>query len=179
MGKKHEHHKTPANWSETQRALLTRLWQTVEYRKAQGLKLLPPYPTTEIRSAYEDGDTVEGLAKKYECSRKLMTQILKASGVVMRNGWKGTEAGYNQLHRRLDHKLGRPKHCSVCGTEDPSLIYEWANLSGNYEDPTDYKRMCRPCHGKYDAGRDHLGRKAWLAKRAAEKTACLAFGKNS
>ena len=28
--------------------------------------------------------------------------------------------------------------------------YDWANLTGHYDDPNDYKRMCRSCHWKYD-----------------------------
>lgn len=43
-----------------------------------------------------------------------------------------------------------PKRCDVCSTEEANKHYDWANLTGKYHDVTDYKRMCRSCHWKYD-----------------------------
>ena len=34
--------------------------------------------------------------------------------------------------------------------DDESKKYDWANLTGNYNDPKDYKRMCKSCHLRYD-----------------------------
>ena len=31
--------------------------------------------------------------------------------------------------------------------------FEWANLTGSYEDIDDYARMCCSCHRSYDAER--------------------------
>jgi hypothetical protein len=45
---------------------------------------------------------------------------------------------------------GSPKKCEICGESETKKHYDWANLTGNYEDPNDYKRMCRSCHWKYD-----------------------------
>ena len=45
---------------------------------------------------------------------------------------------------------GKPKKCEVCGTTDKKKNYDWANLTGKFNDPEDYKRMCRSCHRKYD-----------------------------
>ena len=28
--------------------------------------------------------------------------------------------------------------------------YEWANMTGDYDNPKDYKRMCKKCHHKQD-----------------------------
>jgi hypothetical protein len=58
-----------------------------------------------------------------------------------------------ELHRRVAKARGRPAKCERCGATDSSLRYEWANLTGNYEDISDYERMCRTCHKRYDAGR--------------------------
>lgn len=40
--------------------------------------------------------------------------------------------------------------CEICGTTDADKSYDWANLTGKYDDPSDYKRMCRSCHAKQD-----------------------------
>ena len=45
--------------------------------------------------------------------------------------------------------LGKPFQCSVCGTTN-AKHYDYANLSGRYEDMNDYAPMCRSCHWKYD-----------------------------
>ena len=64
--------------------------------------------------------------------------------------WKGDKAKYSALHMRIRIKRGNPSFCEVCKTTDKSKKYEWANLTGKYEDVMDYKRMCVPCHSKYD-----------------------------
>lgn len=67
--------------------------------------------------------------------------------------WRGGEAGYSALHLRVEAARGKPSRCACCDTTDPSLHYEWANLSGRYEDVTDYARLCPPCHHRLDARR--------------------------
>ena len=53
-------------------------------------------------------------------------------------------------HQRVDKARGQPKRCAVCGTRDLRKRYEWANLTGNYANVRDYKRMCSSCHAKFD-----------------------------
>lgn len=60
---------------------------------------------------------------------------------------------YHTLHRRVRRLRGRPQHCEVCGTTDPAVRYEWANITGNYADPQDYARLCRLCHRFFDGER--------------------------
>ncbi len=60
---------------------------------------------------------------------------------------------YFQHHLRVRKQRGTPQCCERCGTEDPSKRYDWANLSGKYEDINDYARLCRLCHRKYDQSR--------------------------
>lgn len=67
--------------------------------------------------------------------------------------WKGSEAGYQAKHLRVSARRGKPSACDFCGTSDPELDYDWANLTGNYDDPEDFARLCRPCHRKYDNAR--------------------------
>ena len=63
--------------------------------------------------------------------------------------WKGDQAQYQALHLRVATIRGKPQKCEQCGTTEPRR-YEWANLTGNYQDVMDYRRMCIPCHRKFD-----------------------------
>lgn len=67
--------------------------------------------------------------------------------------WKGDQAGYQALHVRVAVARGKPKRCERCGTTDPRKRYEWANLTGQYDDVNDYERMCVSCHRAFDAAR--------------------------
>ncbi len=60
---------------------------------------------------------------------------------------------YARNHARVRSLRGQPHKCEVCGIDNPEKQYDWANLTGDYENPNDYKRMCKPCHRKYDKGR--------------------------
>lgn len=64
--------------------------------------------------------------------------------------WRGAMATLSKKHKRLDRRFGKPKKCSVCGAHDDGRTYDWANLTGNYDDMGDFARMCRSCHWKYD-----------------------------
>lgn len=66
--------------------------------------------------------------------------------------WRGDKAGYMALHARLSRRRGKPKYCENCDLKDPRKRYEWANLNGKFADINDYKRMCVPCHRKFDLG---------------------------
>src|SRR6267143_3739147 len=68
-------------------------------------------------------------------------------------GWKGDEAKYWALHERVRRRRGTPQHCEDCGKSGPGRKYEWANLTGNYADPMDYRRLCTPCHRRFDKSR--------------------------
>lgn len=70
--------------------------------------------------------------------------------------WKGNFAKIDALHARINVLKGKPKECAVCGKKALHATYDWANLTGHYEDLNDYKRMCRSCHKKYDHRRLRL-----------------------
>jgi len=61
-----------------------------------------------------------------------------------------SKIGYSAFHKRVISQRGQPKKCEVCGTTDENKTYHWANLTGNYSDVADYKRMCLSCHREYD-----------------------------
>jgi hypothetical protein len=71
--------------------------------------------------------------------------------------WKGDKAGYQALHTRVYQSRGRPFPCSVCGTMT-AKAYDWANLTGNYQDIQDFAAMCRSCHWKHDGRVQNLRR---------------------
>ena len=53
---------------------------------------------------------------------------------------------YRTIHKRLEYQRGKPKYCDECKTMDENKKYEWANISGNYKDVNDFRRLCRDCH---------------------------------
>lgn len=111
---------------------------------------------------YERKMTQEECAKALNVTTKVIEKFMVRNNMPRRKAvirphivgklhphWRGDNVRYKVFHKRLYRLLGNPKKCSVCGTEQAKL-YDWANLSGKYEDPKDYKRMCRSCHFKYD-----------------------------
>lgn len=92
------------------------------------------------------------------CSAKEQRKNIDQSGKNNPN-WKGIRAKYQAFHKRLYTQMGKPKKCDICGTEDENKHYDWANLTGKYNDPKDYKRMCRSCHCKYDGIYKNIKRK--------------------
>ncbi len=53
---------------------------------------------------------------------------------------------YFTLQHRVSRLRGTPNECEECGCTDPAKRYDWANVTGNYADVRDYKRLCRRCH---------------------------------
>ena len=100
---------------------------------------------------------------------KVVQNVIKRHGIPSRPAgprnqrgpqspsWKGTRAGYQAKHLRVQAARGTPAECERCGSTDPMRTYEWANLTGNYDDVTDYMRMCRSCHRLYDNKRREGG----------------------
>jgi hypothetical protein len=64
--------------------------------------------------------------------------------------WKENTIVYSTLHGRLKRYKGKANKCDVCGEGRKNKRYEWANLTGNYSDINDYKKMCKSCHTLYD-----------------------------
>jgi hypothetical protein len=67
--------------------------------------------------------------------------------------WKGDKASLIAKHTWVVRRLGKPQHCEHCKTKEKRM-YHWANISGKYKrDLTDWKRLCVPCHKRYDLGK--------------------------
>lgn len=64
--------------------------------------------------------------------------------------WKGNDVGKAALHNWVEKHRGKPRKCEHCGTKKAKQ-YDWANVSQEYKrELTDFIRLCRSCHAKYD-----------------------------
>ena len=98
-----------------------------------------------IRAAREAGFSNRAIADVAGVSHVRVQQIIK--------GDPAYDPAYVRAHLAVNKARGKPKECSVCETTDPERVYDWANLTGHYDDITDYGRMCRKCHRAYDRER--------------------------
>lgn len=143
-----------------------RRWAKPEEREHLSQLRKRTIPIEEVRSLYSDGWSMRRIAEKFGVNADTIMRRMHENGIPSRvagkpghhwddthHQWKGNRAGYVAVHTRLNRRFGKPKMCSACGTEDPRKVYDWANQTGNYDDINDYKRMCRKCHGMYDAAR--------------------------
>jgi len=123
----------------------------------------PPFTKEQLCSDYHGlGMSQAEIAAKWGTTQKVVWLAMRKHGIHARvaakrdqkgsknSTWKGDAAGYQALHLRVSRLLGNPTRCDVCGTTDPTVSYDWANLSGRYYDIRDYLRMCRSCHWKRD-----------------------------
>ncbi len=110
---------------------------------------------------YESGASQVEVAEYFCVTQKAIWAAFRRRGVKARlaikrnqrgdnnDSWKGDAAKYAALHLRVQKLRGTPSRCEIC-TTTTAKRFEWANLTGNYADPQDYKRMCRSCHSKHD-----------------------------
>ena len=120
----------------------------------------PPDLVAKIRELYESGMTQAEVQAAVGSGVKVQNVMrrygIKARAAAPRDnraerhpGWRGDAAGYQAMHLRVVAARGKPPRCEQCGKSGPGY-YEWANLTGNYADVNDYRRMCKPCHRSYD-----------------------------
>lgn len=98
-----------------------------------------------------DHGTVRNIMIRHEIPRR--RQVRRRQTGPDNPLWRGDAVGYTALHRRVDARRGQPSKCERCGTDDPSVRYEWANLTGDYTNIDDFERMCALCHRRFDAAR--------------------------
>ena len=121
-----------------------------------------PFTKEQLLLDYSAGLTQHEIAIRYSTTQKVVWSAMRKFGIVARvaakrnqrgdrnDSWKGAHATYAAFHKRLESVYGKPQKCEVCGTTKTDRTYDWANLTGRYDDPQDYKRMCRSCHWKHD-----------------------------
>lgn len=122
----------------------------------------PPEMVARVRELYASGLTIKEVQAQLPGCK--VQHLMSRYGIPRRPAikrdqrgennhmWKGTEANYQALHLRVAAARGAPKRCSACEATDPGR-YEWANLTGRYDDVTDYIRLCVLCHRRFDAAR--------------------------
>jgi len=135
---------------------------TPTWRKMMSDKHSTELPLEEVIGMYKQRLTQEQIGKVFGVSQKVVWGFMKRYGIKARipikknqwgednHNWKGDAASYTAFHSRLERKLGKPTYCEQCKTSDKRKNYDWCNLTGKFEDESDYKRMCRSCHRKYD-----------------------------
>lgn len=147
-------HKTKAEIRKARQAAVKARWEKSPWKSL--------IPEQQLRAMYLD----QGMSQREIAATVGVT--IRAVQTAMRNfkipprkpvhkktgqkswHWKGAKAGYQAKHLRVQKLRGKPQKCELCGTTDKSLIYHWANLTGDYDNPSDYKRMCPTCHRRYD-----------------------------
>jgi hypothetical protein len=125
-------------------------------------KQYPPLLVGKVRALYAGGATQHEIAGQLGLTQKIVWRLMRRHGIQARiaakrdqrgsknHMWRGGGASYAALHYRMSSLRGQPKCCQKCGTTEPTRTYDWANLTGQYDNPSDYQRMCRSCHWKYD-----------------------------
>lgn len=101
-------------------------------KKAEGKSYITrgKHPNSRLNSPYIKGH--EGMRKEANPS------------------WKGDDVGYSGLHEWVKQKLGKPSRCDHCKSTTEKC-YDWANKSHHYKrELSDWLRLCRKCHKKYD-----------------------------
>ncbi len=64
--------------------------------------------------------------------------------------WKGDKVSKKALHDWIRWNYGEKMECEKCGSKN-AKVYDWSNISGEYKrDRSDWQRLCRSCHQKYD-----------------------------
>ena len=108
---------------------------------------------------YESGMTQVEVAQALGTTQKVIWGLFNRNGYKCRvakkrnqtgennDSWKGNEAGYKALHYRVGKLRGKPSLCVMCESE---VKCQWANVSGEFENPYDYIRLCVSCHSRFD-----------------------------
>lgn len=131
--------------------------------KCKGESQIYPVNFDDAKELYEKGMSQTEIAEFFHTTQKVIYSLFRRNGYKCRiaakrnqwgsnnTSWVGDKAKYGTLHQRVESLRGKPKHCEVCGTTDPNVRYEWANVTGNYYDiEHGYMRMCAKCHRNFD-----------------------------
>lgn len=102
----------------------------------------------EIRKCAPRGYRVQTILERYLAERRPAARREQTGD--RNHMWKGSEARYQALHLRVQKARGKPSLCAACDRSDSEVRYEWANLTGRYDELNDYVRLCVPCHRRTD-----------------------------
>lgn len=85
---------------------------------------------------------------------------------------------YVNAHQNVRRVRGTPNHCVACGKTEPGY-YEWASLTKDHADPSDYQPMCKPCHVSMDHRRCHDEREDHVWQGTVRCLVCRRRWKNT
>jgi hypothetical protein len=136
----------------------------ITVRDSRGRQLPKQLDEARIIELFNSGLTHQEIADSIGEYKQIVTRTVNRLGLIRprirskrfgesNHKWKGDSAKYGSLHNRLRTRFGTPQQCECCETECKSVIYDWANLTGNYQDIGDYKRLCRTCHNQFDSAK--------------------------
>lgn len=129
--------------------------------RGQKPKQYPQDMVDAVSRMYAQNMTQHEIAAALGTTQKVIFNVMRRHGLKARVAakrdqwgeknakWKGDDATKYAFHRRLYARYGKPSMCGKCGT-DAAGHYDYANLTGKYEDIDDYMPMCRSCHWKFD-----------------------------
>lgn len=126
-------------------------------KKRRGPHLSSCRRSKTAKYRYLHGDTKHPYELKQcqKCGKEDWMQVRNSfcSTVCSQSGennssWRGEDAGYVSKHARVYRLRGKAISC-VWGCIHAR--YEWANLTGNYDDTEDYASMCSECHSRFDS----------------------------
>ena len=123
-----------------------------------------PFSREQLIKEYQEGRSIAMLARQYGMYPSNMRYVMKIWKIPTRKSttwhsrlfeqknprWKGNRVSQQTFHQRVYTVYGAPKECSMCGTIDKEKIYDWANTNGDYTNRSNFRRMCRSCHHRYD-----------------------------
>lgn len=108
--------------------------------------------------------------ERSEQTRLAMSRAAKARGFThvtdcscgwcARRGQRALNPTYRAIHARLDRERGKPSLCAHCGSTEAKR-YDWAFTGDGHldsqgqpysDDLTQYVRLCRSCHRRFDKG---------------------------
>lgn len=133
-------------------------------------KIYQPSIVAEVSRLYASGMSQLEVACAMGITQKVVYNVMRRHEIPVRpqikrdqkgvknSSWKGDKAGYDAFHVRVEVLRGKPSTCETCGTTN-AKAFDWANLTGRYQDPWDYKRLCRSCHARLDGKVRNLRRK--------------------
>jgi len=140
-----------------------------------------PFKDSEVAQLYLKGLGFKPLVKIFRAHTNTLKEALLREGVKIRPpsraihirrgpekiNWKGDSASYGAFHKRVVSLRGKPQYCEVCGDTSPGfrIKYQWANLTGHYENVNDYQRMCQKCHYDFDKKRGIGPHAFWKRKK--------------
>ena len=131
--------------------------------------------------SYRNAGRLDDLAEKLGRTKQFICRKAKSLGLTdmkSKRPYAETPGSnpYGKYHHRVRSERGKPLKCDVCGEDSPTTWYEWANLTGDYENTLDYLRMCRKCHRSHDKNRKMLAHKHFPTKQPRTEIILKEYG---